>query len=174
MARQQPVAAEGVREHALTDRNGTPAAETRPAMTPRPVQRIAGVRIIRGGGWSGVSLRLANGGGTGHLLQSDLMELSLVMADGRSIRIASIDGDEAVAVWRGASSATGLPMMIETSDGAVRAPFPQIGRLALGPIRIRRSHGATAKRRPRFLRRRKTAKLGDIPRIVNGSVLSDR
>jgi hypothetical protein len=65
-------------------------------------------------------------------------------------------------------------MMIETSDGAVQAPFPQIGRLALGPIRIRRSHGATASRRPRFLRRRKTARMPDLPMIVNGEVLSDR
>ncbi|MGL4729928.1 MAG: DUF6101 family protein [Bosea sp. (in: a-proteobacteria)] len=168
MARQQPVPAEGVRDHALTG----PTTSTM-QQAKQPVQRIAGVRIIRGG-WSGVSLRLANGTDTGSLLQSDLMELALVMADGRSVRIATIDSDEAVAVWRGASHATGLPMMIETADGAVQAPFPQIGRLALGPIRIRRSHGATASRRPRFLRRRKTAKLADLPKIVNGVVLSDR
>jgi Family of unknown function (DUF6101) len=169
MARQQPVPAEGVREHPLDG----PTISTLP-QAPQPVQRIAGARIIRGGCWSGVSLRLANGSGTGSLLHSDLMELSLVMTDGRSVRIATVEGDEAVAVWRAASSATGLPMMIETADGAVQAPFPQIGRLALGPIRIRRSHGATVSRRPRFLRRRKTAKLADLPKIVNGSVLFDR
>jgi hypothetical protein len=107
-------------------------------------------------------------------MQSDLMELSLVMQDGRSVCIATIEGDEAVAIWRGASNASGLPMMIETADGAVQAPFPQIGRLALGPIRIRRSHGITAGRRPRFLRRRKTSKLADMPRMVLGEVLSDR
>ncbi len=96
------------------------------------------------------------------------------MADGRSVRIATIEGDEAVAVWRAASHASGLPMMIETADGAVQAPFPQIGRLALGPVRIRRAHGITASRRPRFLRRRKVARLPELPHVVMGTVLSDR
>jgi hypothetical protein len=170
MARQQPVAAEGVREHVLPDQTTT-SGQNRPH---QPVQRIAGVRIIRGGVWSGLSLRLAVGADPDSPSQGELMELSLVMQDGRSVRIATVEGDEAVAIWRGASNASGLPMMIETSDGAVQAPFPQIGRLALGPIRIRRSHGVTAARRPRFLRRRKTARLADMPRIVNGEVLSDR
>ncbi len=177
MARHTPVTAEGMRQHALPDRStfeGAPHLAALALADRQPVQRLAGVRLIRGGAWAGVSLRLAGGAETGSLLNSDLMELSLVMADGRSVRIATIEGDEAVAVWRAASNASGLPMMVETADGAVQAPFPQIGRLALGPIRIRRAHGATAARRPRFLRRRKVARLPELPHIINGTVLSDR
>jgi Family of unknown function (DUF6101) len=182
MARHKPAAGESVPVQALP-LAATPfpvseasAAKAIPRRTrtaaPPSVERIAGVRIIRGGEWTGISLRLADGAVTGQLLQPDLMELSLVTADGRSIIIATVDGDEAVAVWRAASAASGLAMMVETADGLLQAPFPQIGRLALGPIRIRRAHGAMHGRRPRFLTRRKTACLPERPVMVHGVVLS--
>lgn len=192
MARHNPAAGESVPSHALPAAAPTSAsiqkAENPKANTPlavqdhailpqakpqtQPVQRIAGVRIIRGGEWCGVSLRLADGAVAGNLLQPDLMELSLVTGDGRHITIAIVDGDEAVAVWRSASAATGLAMMVETADGLLQAPFPQLGRVALGAICIRRAHGIMNGRRPRFLKRRKTAHMPDRPVMVSGEVLS--
>jgi hypothetical protein len=182
MARHTPAAGESVRMCTLpvaanSDASIVAAGQEPDALCGRssnlqPVQRIAGVRIIHGHAWSGVCLRLADGATTGQLLQNDLMELSLVTADGRSIRIATVDGDEAVAVWRGASAATGLAMMVETSDGLLQAPFPQIGRLALGAIRIRRAHGIMNGRRPRFLKRRKAARMPERPIMVSGEAFS--
>jgi hypothetical protein len=168
MARLTPVVGESVCEHVLPGQIPPASAAKR-----SPVERIGGVRVIRGGEWSGVSLRLADGATTQNLLSGDLMELSLVTLDGRSIRIAKVEEDEAVAVWRAASAASGLPMMLETPDGLLQAPFPQIGRLALGPIRIRRAHAAMRRRRPRFLMRRKPARLAERPHYVSGAVLGD-
>lgn len=168
MARQTPVVGENVREHFLPDQAQQETEQKRPS-----VERLAGVRIIRGGDWCGVSIRLADGATRPALFSDDLMELSLIAGDGRSIRIATIEEDEAVATWRAASSASGLPMMLETADGLLQTPFPQFGRLALGPIRIRRAHAAMRRRRPRFLMRRKTARLPDLPATVRGAVLSD-
>ena len=168
MARLTPVVGENMCEHVL------------PAQAPKQtqvklssVERLAGVRIIRGGHWRGVSLRLAQGLARDGEAGDDLMELSLVTADGRSIRVATIEEDEAVAVWRSASAATGLPMMIETAGGLLQAPFPQLGRVELGPIRIRRAHSTLRNRRPRFLTRRKIARLPDCPATVRGAVLSE-
>jgi hypothetical protein len=148
-----------------------PLASMATPASARPVERIAGVRIIRDAGWCGISLRLADVSDAGQLMHPDLMELSLVTGDGRSVTIATVDGEDAVAVWRSASASTGLAMMVETADG-LQAPFPQIGRLALGPIRIRRAHGILNGRRPRFLKRRKTSRLPDRPVMVRGAVLS--
>jgi hypothetical protein len=188
MASHKQVAGESVPEGALPLAATTP--DTAPgetsqdclpgALPPRarrmsqPVERIAGVRIIRGHEWCGISLRLADGAVSGQMLHPDLMELSLVTDDGRSVIIASVDGDEAVAVWRAASAASGLAMMVETADGMLQAPFPQLGRVVLGAIRIRRAHGIMNGRRPRFLMRRKCASLPDRPVMVSGDVLSGR
>ena len=81
MARHKPAAGESVPAHALPAAAPTCASiqmaenpkATLPLVAPdhrcplptklqtQPVQRIAGVRIIRGGEWCGVSLRLADG-----------------------------------------------------------------------------------------------------------------
>ncbi len=173
MARLTPVIDKGTQSGEGAIDLPLPAANSTSPAAARPVERIAGVRIIRGAGWCGISLRLADGAVTGQLMHPDLMELSLVTSDGRSVTIATVDGEDAVAVWRSASAETGLAMMVETADG-LQAPFPQLGRLALGPIRIRRAHGILNGRRPRFLKRRKTARLPDRPVMVRGSVLSGR
>ena len=44
---------------------------------------------------------------------------------------------------------------------------------ALGPVRIRRRHGLLNGRRPRFLTRRKTGRLAELPVIVSGERLTD-
>ncbi len=64
--------------------------------------------------------------------------------------------EDIVAEWRALGNSTGLELKIQLPNGAILSPYPQIGRLLLGPIRQRRRHGLLAGRRPRFLTRRKT------------------
>lgn len=146
----------------------TPGGASQPAEAPR-IERLGPVRILRGGeGWRGIALRLLDTAG-----DDERFELALTAGDGRSVTVAVLDSDEAIAAWRAFGRSSGLPLLIETSDGAVSEPYPQIGRLALGPVRIRRRHAFLAGRRPRFLTRRKTARLPERPVIVMGEVLSD-
>ena len=94
----------------------------------------------------------------------DAFEISVVDAAGGALmslgRYAETD---VVAVWRGVAAASGLCPMTMDESGALHRPFPQIGRLRLGAIRIRRGHGLLGGRRPRFLTRRKTARLPRSP-----------
>ncbi|KPF66451.1 hypothetical protein IP69_14935 [Bosea sp. AAP35] len=133
------------------------------------MERIGSVRILRGAtGWRGIALRLANATGS-----DEVFQLALTAGDGRSITIATVDQDDAVALWRDCGRASGMPLLLETSDGEISAPFPQIGPLALGPIRVRRRHAFLNGRRPRFLVRRKTGKLAERPVVVGGDRLTD-
>jgi hypothetical protein len=133
------------------------------------VERLAGVRILRGAAcWRGVALRLVPNPG-----DEERFELALTAGDGRSITIALADQDDAVAMWRACGAASGLPLLIETGDGAVSEPYPQIGRLALGPVRIRRRHGFLNGRRPRFLMRRKPGVRQDRLVVLAGDRLTD-
>ncbi|MDP3255274.1 MAG: DUF6101 family protein [Bosea sp. (in: a-proteobacteria)] len=173
MARVTPAAGEfgfmpqlpgGATDPTIVPRNPMPAQPDGPR-----IERIGTVRILRGAaGWRGVSLRLANPAG-----EDEIFQLALTAGDGRSITIATVDGDEAVALWRDCGRASGMPLLLETSDGEISQPFPQIGRLALGPIRVRRRHSFLNGRRPRFLVRRKTGKLAERPIVVAGERLTD-
>lgn len=148
----------------IVSRNPMPARPVAPA-----IERVGSVRILRGtAGWRGVALRLANPSG-----DDERFELALTAGDGRSIVVACAEEADAVALWRDFGRASGLPLLLETADGTVTAPFPQIGRLALGPVRIRRRHGLLNGRRPRFLTRRKTGRLADLPVVVSGERLTD-
>lgn len=153
-------------------RNPKPAQREQqpaPAAAPR-IERIGSVRILRGHpGWRGIALRLADPTG-----EDERFELTLSAGDGRSVTIACVDQDDAVALWRDCGRSSGLPLLLEAADGAISAPYPQLGRLVLGPVRIRRRHGFLNGRRPRFLTRRKTGRISDRPIIVAGERLTDR
>lgn len=152
-------------ERSVKEQDKATRASLRQPDMPR-IERLGPVRILRGAqGWQGVALRLQPG-------QEDCFELALTAGDGRSVTVATLSGDEAIAAWRGLGRSTGLPLLIETCDGAVTQPYPQLGRLALGPIRIRRRHALLAGRRPRFLTRRKTTRLDERPVVVGGDILS--
>lgn len=141
-----------------------------PAQVEAPrIERIASVRILRGNpGWRGIALRLANPSG-----EDERLELALTAGDGRAISVAVFDAEDAVAHWRDCGRSSGLPLLLESVDGVITEPFPQLGRLALGPIRIRRRHAFLNGRRPRFLTRRKTTQLPVRPVIISGERLTD-
>ena len=92
--------------------------------------------------------------------------LALLDAEGRTLlALGSFPEEDAVAAWRRLGLAAGLPLAIEGPDGRVEIPYPQLGRVRLGPTRQRRRHGLLSGRRPRFLTRRKTGRFPQRPRV---------
>lgn len=133
------------------------------------IERVGPVRILRGSAaWRGVALRLADPHGT-----SERFELALTAGDGRSVVVATADHDDAVALWRELGRVSGLPLLLETVDGTISEPFPQLGRVALGPTRLRRRYALLSDRRPRFLTRRKPGRVAELPVMVAGERLTD-
>jgi uncharacterized protein DUF6101 len=121
---------------------------------------IPGVIGRLGAPAAGLALQLADG---------DRLDVAVVDADGRTLlRLGPYDEADVIAVWRGLGAASGLALMVRHEDGRIEQPFPQIGRVQLGAIRIRRRHGLLNGRRPRFLVRRKTTRLPVRPLIHRG------
>ena len=136
--------------------------DTCPAMAGRIdfPGRIAGTptRLIghRGVRPAGVALRLDE------RPEGESFELALIDDLGGTLMVFGQFGeDEVVAVWRKLGAVTGFPLITQSEDGGVQHPYPQVGRVQLGRIRLRRRHGLG--RRPRFLTRRKTARMPRRP-----------
>lgn len=105
-----------------------------------------------------VAMRLAPG--------ADAFHLVLLDADNQSLlALGPYPEDDVVAEWRQLAARAGLPLKILLPTGAVMTPFPQIGPLQLGAVRIRRRHGLLNHRRPRFLTRRKTGRFPLRPQV---------
>ena len=93
-------------------------------------------------------------------------EIALVDRDERTLlTLGPYPQHEVVATWRQLAASSGLELMIELGDGSLDRPYVQLGRVRLGAIRVRRRHGLLAGRRPRFLVRRKTARLPLRPEV---------
>jgi hypothetical protein len=108
-----------------------------------------------------VALRLDDEDGA-----AERFAIALVDAYGDTLLgLGTFSDEDAVAVWRRAGADSGLPLLIGRTDGSYDMPYPQIGRLRLGEIRIRRRRGALNGRRPRFLTRRKTGRLPVRPAV---------
>ena len=91
-------------------------------------------------------------------------EIALVdEAGGTLMALGQYGEEEVVAVWRELGAVTGFPLITQSEDGALQHPYPQVGRVQLGRVRIRRRHGPS--RRPRFLARRKTTRLPRRPTV---------
>jgi Family of unknown function (DUF6101) len=164
MGRLTPVAGDDCVAQSSPDQADTTQTVFTP---PSAIERIAGVRILRkSADWKGVALRLANPTG-----DDTSFELVLTSGDGRSVRIATVDEDDAIALWRSCGQASGQPLLLEGVDGSLSAPYPLLGRVALGPITIRRRYAFLNGRRPRFLARRKTSRLPERPVMVRGAAL---
>jgi hypothetical protein len=92
--------------------------------------------------------------------------LAILDAEHRTLlTLGSYPEQEAVAAWHRLGLAAGLALAIEGPDGSVEVPYPQLGRVRLGPVRVRRRHALLSGRRPRFLTRRKTAHFPPRPRV---------
>jgi hypothetical protein len=125
--------------------------------------RVTGVpsRLIgrEGARPTGVALRLDE-----RARDDEAFEIALVDGGGGTLMVLGQFGeDDVVAAWRKLGSATGFPLITQSEDGALQHPYPQVGRLQLGRIRIRRRHGLG--RRPRFLVRRKATRLPRRPTV---------
>jgi hypothetical protein len=130
-----------------------------------PLARIERTRIVNGGGWSAVGMRLRKAPGA-----VDLFEIFLSAGGPRQLVIAVLDEDEAVAAWRALGRSSNLPLVLETETGEVLRPYPQIGAVALGQNHVRRKH-SFLKRRPRFLVCRKAGFRGLEQVTVAGTEL---
>lgn len=129
------------------------------------IVRIERTRIInRCAAWQAVGLRLHS-----HDMASMLFEVFVTAGGGRTLVIALLDEDEAVAAWRGVGQSMQLPLLLEAADGTKSYPYPQLGSVALGPFHVRRQHSFLRHRRPRFLMRRKAVK----PSLAMVSMLGD-
>jgi hypothetical protein len=105
--------------------------------------------------------------------EPETFALNLIASDGSvAASLGRVEAQDVIAIWRGFTQASGVPGLLIDSDGVICRPYSQLGRLMLGAIRIRRRHGFLAGRRPRFLVRRKTARLPDSPIIHRGRALS--
>lgn len=96
----------------------------------------------------------------------DRFSLLVVDAEGEVLaRLGPFGEDDVVALWRDFAAKSGLPRMIIREGGALATVSRQLGRVALGTTRQRRRHGLLNGRRPRFLVRRKSARLPARPQI---------
>ncbi|TXN20084.1 DUF6101 family protein [Methylobacterium sp. WL9] len=96
----------------------------------------------------------------------DRFSLLLVDAEGEVlVRLGPFGEDDVVAMWRDFAAKSGLPRMIIREGGGLATVSRQLGRVTLGNTRQRRRHGLLNGRRPRFLVRRKSARLPARPQI---------
>jgi hypothetical protein len=134
----------------------------RPAISfePAPLTAVIAPRMsVAGARAAGIVLRLDAA------YAEETFEIDIVDETGApALSIGRFSEDEVVATWRGLGASSGLPLMIERADGSLHCPYPQIGRLQLGAIHIRKRHGLL-NRRPRFLVRRKTGRLPVCPTV---------
>lgn len=127
--------------------------------------RVAGVRVLRGADASRavfdrasavVMVRRPEAG-------DRVYEVVVFFADGREpLPLGPLmDDTEIIAHWRRMAAGLGLPMLVQRPDGSLFAPYDQIGRVLLGPLRYRRRNATLSRRRPRFLQWRKPARMPD-------------
>jgi hypothetical protein len=109
---------------------------------------------------AGIALRLTGAA------EDEEFEIVAVGEGGETLMpLGRYSDEDVVAVWRGLGASSGLPLMMERADGVLHTPYPQLGRVQVGEVRIRRRHGLLNGRRPRFLTRRKTGRLPMRPAI---------
>ena len=82
---------------------------------------------------------------------------------------AAPDSDDVMAEWRLWGRVLGLPLLVTDSDGALSDPFPRIGGVRFkAPTARRRRRSPLAKRRPKFLMRRRPGATRPAPLLHQG------
>lgn len=101
--------------------------------------------------------------------EAERFELAVLGVGGEDlVRLGPFDEEDVIAEWRRLGAASGLPLVVVGEAGEIAAPYPQIGPLKLGAVRLRRRHNLLNGRRPRFLSRRKVGRLPVRPLIHRG------
>lgn len=137
--------------------DGTLASTLQVPATPLPVLDAA------------VGVALAFADEAADACGEDRFALLLVDAEGEvAMRLGPFAEEDVVAVWRDVSAKGGLARMLLREDGSIVPVSQQLGPVVLGKGRQRRRHAALSGRRPRFLVRRKTARLPARPCIHRG------
>lgn len=86
-------------------------------------------------------------------------------AGGVVMSLGPFADEEVIAIWRSLASATGLTALMRAGSGRIEPLAPQLGRVRIGRTKERRRAAGAARRRPRFLLRRKSASLPRRPLI---------
>ena len=148
---------------AALSQDGAPAHRPDYAPTPLPVVGRAPYAARAAG------IALAFAGEAADACGEDRFALLVVDAEGEVLaRLGSFADEDVVATWRDACARSGLPRMIVREDGGVGTVGHQLGRVVVGKVRQRRRVGSLNGRRPRFLVRRKAARLPARPLIHRG------
>jgi hypothetical protein len=120
--------------------------------------------------FEGVAVRMVAIGDAGdlhvivELRHSDpSLTLPLIVAD---------EPEEVAADWQAWGRALNLPLLVIGQDGTVIAPVDQFGALVICPPKPRRRHSFFSLRRSRFLRRRKTGRLGPLERLLGREIIA--
>ena len=143
--------------------DGAPAHRPDYAATPLPVVGSGDYAAKA----AGIALTFA--GEAADACGEDRFALLVVDADGEVLaRLGAFADEDVVAVWRDFAARSGLPRMIVREDGGVATVGHQLGRVLLGKVKQRRRVGSLNGRRPRFLVRRKAARLPARPLIHRG------
>lgn len=82
------------------------------------------------------------------------------------------DLSDIAADWRSWSEAFKIPMLMVEADGIARPLEDHLGGVRTQPMRARRRHSYFADRRPRFLVRRTTGKLGVSMKIHGREIIA--
>lgn len=120
--------------------------------------------------FKGVAVHMIPDGESGDIL----VTIELMHADpALSLPLAVADDPEEIAAdWQSWAKVLGLPLYIVDLDGTARIAVEQIGPLqSFAPAR-RRKPSDLAKRRPRFLRRRKTGRTGALTVLSGREIIA--
>jgi len=82
------------------------------------------------------------------------------------------DAEDVAADWQAWGKALGLPLLIVEGDGTVREALSQTGGLVVGDVKARRQVASLTKRRPRFLKRRKTGLQGERGTVEGREIIA--
>jgi hypothetical protein len=150
--------------------SGEVAAATFDIETDRAIVRRSGAALaVPLTAYRGVAVRMEAIGDNGdvrafvELLHAD-PELTLPLA-------ATDDPYDIAGDWQSWGRVLRLPLLIVGQDGSVAAPLVGNG-VHMAPLKPRRRHSYFAKRRPRFLTRRKTGRAGDGERLSGREIIA--
>ncbi len=150
----------------ITNLNGRPGQDNG-AVTPGIAVQAAPLPVLGTGTAVGIALAFADE--AADACGEDRFALLLVDGEGEvAMRLGPFPEEDVVAVWRNIASKGGLARMLLREDGSLVPVSQQLGPVVLGKGRQRRRHASLSGRRPRFLVRRKTARLPARPCIHRG------